>query len=47
MASSDHTDEVEIAASGAHSQGQPPLEPATENAAQKGASILALDIGTF
>lgn len=43
MATSQHTDEVEIAASVAHSQGQPPLEHATDNAAQQGASISFLD----
>ncbi|KAF8962060.1 hypothetical protein BDZ97DRAFT_1826140 [Flammula alnicola] len=34
MATSEHTDEVEIAASVAHSPGEPPLEPATENVSQ-------------
>ncbi|KAF8815812.1 hypothetical protein BYT27DRAFT_7238250 [Phlegmacium glaucopus] len=43
MATSEHTDEVEITASVAHSQEQPPLEPATVNAAQQGASIPVLD----
>ncbi|KAF8810864.1 hypothetical protein BYT27DRAFT_7253320 [Phlegmacium glaucopus] len=44
MATSDYTDEVELAASFIHSQGQlPPLEPATENAAQQGTPIPVLD----
>lgn len=43
MVASEHTDEVEIAASVPHSQVQPPLEPATENTAQLGASIPVLD----
>jgi len=43
MDTSEHTDDVEIAASVAHSQGQQPLEPATDNAGQQGASIPVLD----
>ncbi|KAF8962055.1 CHAT domain-containing protein [Flammula alnicola] len=43
MATSEYTDEVEIAASVAHSQGQPALESATENAAQQGAPIPVLE----
>jgi len=42
MATSEHTDEVEIA-SVAHSQGQPSLESATDNAGEPGASISVLD----
>ena len=40
MATSDPPDEVERAASVAHSQGQPPLEPIIENATQQGTSVL-------
>jgi len=39
----DPPDEVETAASVAHRQGQPPLEPATENATQQGTPISVLD----
>ena len=47
MATSEHTDKIEIAASVAHSQEHQPLEPAAKNASQQEASITALDIGTF
>jgi len=43
MATSEHTDEVEIAVSVVHCQGPPSLENATENAGQPGASIPVLD----